>query len=268
MPTTTVNDVAEKTEMLEIDPNSSVALKSTTKDMGNKQETEKLEGENENKSVGKEEKKEQEEPTKEAMKENVPVEVEAKTGVSFPVMLADGKRLNAVGLRKKSMIGVGIKIYAFGIYADNEKLKDLLKTKTGKAPPKPTKEMYQMVIDSNVEMLVRLVIVFSGLTMSMVRKSFDEGLGASIKKLTGGKNEELTKRIMGEASDDIKLTPGSVIEISRLPGYTLQTKVKDEVVSTVENELLCRAFMYMYLGEDPFDKEAKEKFGTSLLSLF
>lgn len=29
---------------------------------------------------------------------------------------------------------------------------------------------------------------------------------------------------MGEASDDIKLTPGSVIEISRLPGYTLQTK--------------------------------------------
>ncbi|KAL0377385.1 UNVERIFIED_CONTAM: Fatty-acid-binding protein 1 [Sesamum radiatum] len=269
MPTTTVNDVAEKAEMLEIDPNSSVTLKSTMKDMGNKQETEKLEGENGNKSVGKEEKKEKEEPTKEAMKEeDMPVEVEAKTGVSFPVMLADGKRLHAVGLRKKSMIGVGIKIYAFGIYADNEKLKDLLKTKIGKAPSKPTKEMYQMVIDSNVGMMVRLVIVFSGLTMSMVRKSFDEGLGASIKKLTGGKNEELTKRIMGEASDDIKLTPGSVIEISRLPGYTLQTKVKDEIVSKVESELLCRAFMYMYLGEDPFDKEAKEKFGTSLLSLF
>ncbi|KAL0331922.1 UNVERIFIED_CONTAM: Fatty-acid-binding protein 1 [Sesamum calycinum] len=185
MPTTTVNDVAEKTEMLEIDPNSSVALKSTTKDTGNKQEPERLEGENENKSVGEEEKKEQEEPIKEAMKEeDMPVEVEAKT-VSFPVMLADGKRLNAIGLRKKSMIGVGINICLW---------------------------------------------------------------------------------IMGEASDDIKLTPGSVIEISRLPGYTLQQK--DEVVSTVDSELLCRAFMYMYLGEDPFDKEAKEKFGTSLLSLF
>lgn len=34
---------------------------------------------------------------------------------------------------------------------------------------------------------------------------------------------------MGEASDDIKLTPGSIIEISRLPGYTLQTKGKDIV---------------------------------------
>ncbi|KAI3463041.1 hypothetical protein Pfo_019704 [Paulownia fortunei] len=273
---TTVNDVTEKTEMLEIDPKSGVALKSTMKDKGdatepkladNEQEEEKLKGQNENKSA--QEKIEQEEQNKQAMKEEeVPVEVEPKTGISFPVMLGDGKLLKAVGLRKKSMLGIGIKIYGFGIYADNEKLKDLLRTKIGKAPSKPTKEMYQMVIDSDVGMMVRLVIAYSGLTMSMVRKNFDEGVGASIKKIMGGKNEELTKKIMGEASDDIKLTPGSVIEISRLPGYTLQTKVKDEIVSTVESELLCRAYIYMYLGEEPFDKEAKEKFGASLLSLF
>lgn len=51
-----------------------------------------------------------------------------------------------------------------------------------------------MVIDSDVGMMVRLVIIYSGLTMSMVRKNFNEGLGAAIKKLTGGKNEELTKK--------------------------------------------------------------------------
>lgn len=88
-------------------------------------------------------------------------------------------------------------LYCFpmaGIYADNETLKDLLRTKIGKAPTKPTKEMYQLVIDSDVGMLVRLVMVFSNLTMSMVRKNFDEVLGASIKKLTGGKNDELTKK--------------------------------------------------------------------------
>ncbi|KAL8471246.1 hypothetical protein ACS0TY_028156 [Phlomoides rotata] len=260
---TTVNDVTQKTEMLEIDAKSVEALKSTT----NEQQNEKMEGDAGDKSV---EKEVQKEATKDGVKEEnvVPVEVEPKTGMSFPVVLEDGKRLNAVGMRKKSMLGLGIKIYGFGIYADNEKLKDLLMMKIGKAPSKATKEMYQMVIDSNVGMLVRLVIVFSSLTMSMVRKNFDEGLGASIKKLTGGKNPELTKTIMGEASDDIKLTPGSIIEISRLPGYTLQTKVAGEVVSTVESELLCRAFIYMYLGEDPFDKDAKEKFGTSLLSMF
>lgn len=81
------------------------------------------------------------------------------------------------------------------MYTDNGKLNDLLKSKIGKAPGKPTEDMYQMVIDSDVAMMIRLVIVFSGLTMSMVRKNFDEGLGASIKKLTGGKkNEELTNK--------------------------------------------------------------------------
>lgn len=158
-------------------------------------------------------------PSKEeAKEEEVAVEVEPKTGVSFPVKLDDGKQLKSVGLRKKSMLGMGIKIYGFGnvlyikisviflvlslrlclyftgIYADDEKLRDLQRSKIGKAPTKATKEMYQVVIDSDVGMTVRMVIVFSSLTMSMVRKNFDEGLGASIKKLTGGKNDALANK--------------------------------------------------------------------------
>ncbi|CAA0820160.1 Fatty-acid-binding protein 1 [Striga hermonthica] len=262
----TVTNVAEKTRMKD-SPNETELTSNK-----NAHEKEKpFECETEKKTDEKEDKKvEQEEPKEDALEneKDVPVEAEQKTGITFPVMLINGKKLNSVGLRKKSMLGIGIKIYAFGIYADNEKMKDLLSTKVGKTPSKATKEMYQIVIDSDVDMMVRLVIVFSGLTMSMVRKNFDEGLGASIKKLTGGKNDKLTKKIMGEALDDIKLTPGSVIEISRLPGYTLQTKVMNEVVSTVESELLCRAYIHMYLGDDPLDKEAKEKFGASLLSLF
>ncbi|BBH00454.1 Chalcone-flavanone isomerase family protein [Prunus dulcis] len=234
------------------------------------------------------------EQEEEAKKEEVAVEIEPKTGVSFPFKLDDGKQLGCVGLRKKSMLGIGIKIYGFGIYADNEKLRELFKLKIGKAPAKPTKDMYQLVIDSDAEMMVSL-------SMNMVRKNFDEGLGASIKKLTGGKkNEALANKVMGQASDDIKLTSGSVIEISRLPGNILQTKgdnsktlicikivintlemsttltkscvllgaVIGEVVSKVESELLCRAYVNMYLGDDPLDKDTKEKFGMSLPSLF
>ncbi|KAK3183646.1 hypothetical protein Dsin_030932 [Dipteronia sinensis] len=69
----------------------------------------------------------------------VAVEVEPKTGVSFPVKLDDGKQLICVGLRKKSMLGIGIKIYAFGIYADNENLKDLLRSKGWRTPIKTNK---------------------------------------------------------------------------------------------------------------------------------
>lgn len=35
---------------------------------------------------------------------------------------------------------------------------------------------------------------------------------------------KLLIRVTGHASEDIKLTSGSVIEISRLPGYTLQAR--------------------------------------------
>lgn len=81
------------------------------------------------------------------------------------------------------------------MYADNERLKELLKSKMAKAPEQPTKAMYELVIDSDVEIMVRLIIVFNHLTMSMVRKNFDEGLGGSIKKLTGGqKNDELVDK--------------------------------------------------------------------------
>ncbi|KAJ7970765.1 fatty-acid-binding protein 1-like [Quillaja saponaria] len=152
------------------------------------------------------------------------------------------------------------------MYANNEKLKNLLRSKIGKAPAKPTKDMYQLVIDTDVEIMVRLVIVFSSLTMSMVKKNFEEGLGASIKKLTGSKmNDELLNKVMGQVSNDIKLSTGSVMEIFWLPGYILRAKVVGEEVSKVESELLCRAYIHMYLGEDNLDKDAKEHFGTSML---
>lgn len=81
-----------------------------------------------------------------------------------------------------------------GLYADNEKLKELVRTKFEKAPPKPTAEMYQMVVDSDFGMVVRLVTSYSGLTMTMVKKGINEGVGASIKKLTGRKNDELANK--------------------------------------------------------------------------
>lgn len=55
--------------------------------------------------------------------------------------------------------------------------------------------------------------------------------------------------------------------INLTEGLCLMCAVMDKVVSKVESELLCRAYVYMYLGDDPFDKDAKEKFGMSLLSL-
>ncbi|KAJ0989010.1 hypothetical protein J5N97_007366 [Dioscorea zingiberensis] len=214
-----------------------------------------------------EEKKVVDENPKEEEEEEVKMEVDPKTGVSFPVKLPDGKQLNSIGIRKKKILALGINVYTFGIYTDNAKMREFLAGKFDKVPEKASRELFEFVINSDVGMMVRLVIVFGSLTMSMVRKNFDEGLGASIKKLNGGqKNDELVNKVMGAAKDSIKLPSRSIIEISRLPGYVLQTKVKGELISQVQSELLCRAYFDMYLGDEPFDKEAKEKFGESLLS--
>ncbi|KAF6157491.1 hypothetical protein GIB67_004429 [Kingdonia uniflora] len=202
------------------------------------------------------------------IKKEVAVEVEPKTGVSFPVELSDKMKLYGVGIRKRSFFGIGLKIYGYGIYADTKALKELVRSKVVKAPAKATKEIYQAAIDSDVEMTLRMVVIYGGLTMGLVRKNFDDTLGTFIRKYNGGQNDDTAlKKIMGEEADKIKLTAGSVIEFTKLPGYILQTKVMDEAVGKVESELVCRAFFDMYLGDDAFDNNAKEKFGMSLISL-
>ncbi|PWA72259.1 chalcone isomerase [Artemisia annua] len=199
--------------------------------------------------------------------EDMLIEVERKTGISFPVKLSDGKKLIGVGLRRKNFLGLSFRVYSFGIYADKEKLTGVLRSKIVNTPTKGTDEIYKMVIDNTVGVTVKMVIVVSNLSMNMVRKNFNDSVVAAIVELGGGKNNELTKRIMEEAKDDLKLTRGSEIEITCLPGCILETKVHGKVVNKLESEMLCRAFIYLYLGDDPLDKEAKEKFGMFMLSL-
>lgn len=82
-----------------------------------------------------------------------------------------------------------------GIYADCTSLKEHLKAKFPIPPEKPTEEFYKAVIDADVGMMLRMVIVFTGLNMSIIRKSLDESIGASLKKLTDGKDHtELIKK--------------------------------------------------------------------------
>lgn len=84
-----------------------------------------------------------------------------------------------------------------GIYADNQKLMSVVNSKVVKAPPEmASKEMYEKVIDNPVGITVKMVIVFPRVPMSMVRNNFNEGIGVAIRKLGGGNNNDLTKRLV------------------------------------------------------------------------
>ena len=99
-----VEDVREKLEEVKVgDDNGEKTAKDDKVSVEEEEEIVKEEGEVRAKESEKEE-------------ENVKIEVEPKTGVCFPVKLADGKELNSLGLRRKKVIALNINIYAFGKY--------------------------------------------------------------------------------------------------------------------------------------------------------
>lgn len=61
----------------------------------------------------------------------------------------------------------------------------------------------------------------------------------------------LYARVLGAASDDIKLNAGSVIEVTRLPGFILQTKGKQRQAHLRYKQLPIRAIYGLGQRQEP-----------------
>ncbi|KAJ7299048.1 hypothetical protein O6H91_Y317800 [Diphasiastrum complanatum] len=125
--------------------------------------------------------------------------VDQRTGVEFPPTLSHGKaQLAGIGLRKKNILGLKrIVVYAFGVYADADALNEKLGEKYAKVVPEKLKEdkaFYEDIVSGDIDLAVRLVIVYSKLKIGSVRSAFEESLGGRIKKFTGSENKELLHR--------------------------------------------------------------------------
>jgi len=197
--------------------------------------------------------------------------VEPNTGVSFPSVFDETKRLAGVGVRKKSILGLkNINVYAFGIYVDKNSLKEKFVDKYGKMSVtelKDSKEFYEDVIGNDLSLTVRLEIVYGKLSIGSVRSAFEESIGNRLQKFSGSPNKELLQRFTSQFKDDHKLPRGTKIHITRFPGHVLQTKIDENEVGRIQSQLLCRSLFDLYIGEDPLDKQAKEKIGVGLASL-
>ncbi|XP_068653590.1 fatty-acid-binding protein 1-like isoform X2 [Aristolochia californica] len=153
--------------------------------------------------------------------------VESKTGVSFPTLLKDTQRLLGIGLRKKSIMGLkNVDVYAFGVYADEQEIKNLMAESFGKfsvSELKENKNFYAQILDKDLSMTVRLQIVYGSLNIRSVRNAFEESVGTRLKKFSRSDNKELLQRFTSQFKDGYQLPRGSIIEISREQGYTLRT---------------------------------------------
>ncbi|PKA57396.1 Fatty-acid-binding protein 1 [Apostasia shenzhenica] len=164
--------------------------------------------------------------------------VEPKTGAVFPTVVNGDRRLLGIGLRRKNVFGLkNIDVYAYDVLVED------------------------------LRMTVRLQIVYGKLSIGSVRSAFEESVGNRLKKFSGSETKDLLKRFTSLFKDEYKLPRGSVIDLSREQGYILQTNIDGQEVGSIQSKLLCQAILDLYIGEDSFDKNAKEAIELGLVSL-
>ncbi|CAN6199503.1 unnamed protein product [Urochloa humidicola] len=200
-----------------------------------------------------------------------PGSVEPRTGVAFPTEASSGRRLLGVGLRKTSVLGLkSIDVYAFGMYADGNDLKQLLKEKYQKFSASELKgnaELINDVLEHDIRMTVNLQIVYGRLSIRSVRSAFEKSVGSRLQKFGGQDTKELLQSFVAIFKDEYKLPKGSVIELSRESDHVLKISIEGKEVGSIQSKLLCRSIMDLYIGDDPFDRNAKDDVQENIASI-
>ncbi|XP_061341388.1 fatty-acid-binding protein 1 [Gastrolobium bilobum] len=196
--------------------------------------------------------------------------VESKNGASFPSALGSSLKLCGIGVRKKSIFGLkNIDVYEFGVYVDDTDIKNYLSEKYGElsiSQLKGNKEFTEDVLENDISMKIKLQIVYGKLSIRSVRNAFEETVGSRLKKYEGSDNKELLQRFTSQFKDEFKIPRGSVIDLSREKGHVLRTSIDGQEVGTIQSKLLCRSILDLYIGEQPFDKQAKEDIEFNMAS--
>ncbi|XP_031488407.1 fatty-acid-binding protein 1 [Nymphaea colorata] len=197
--------------------------------------------------------------------------VDSRTGAEFPPVLDGSRKLLGIGLRRKNIIGIkNINVYAFGVYVDDSSIKQVLSEKYGSTQSSELEGKERLctdVLENDLCVTVRLSIVYGRLSIRSVRNAFEESVGNRLRKFSGDENRELLQRFTSQFKDELKLSRGTIIDLSREKGHVLRTKVDGKEVGCIQSQLLCRSIFDLYIGEDPFDKQAKDDIQRSLASL-
>ncbi|KAJ3674637.1 hypothetical protein LUZ60_005253 [Juncus effusus] len=183
---------------------------------------------------------------------------EVKNGTGFPTVVDGGRRLLGVGMRRSNVLGLkSIDVYSFGVYADESDIKKVAK-ENGSISTSDT-------LENDIKMTIRLQIVYSRLSIKSVRNAFGKSVGNRLQKFNDGSDtNDLLQRFVSMFRDEQKLPKGSVIELSREEGFVLQTKIDGKEVGRIQSKLLCKSILDLYLGDDPFDKRAKDEIQLNL----
>ncbi|KFK21868.1 hypothetical protein AALP_AAs40485U000100 [Arabis alpina] len=154
-------------------------------------------------------------------------------------------------------------LYRTWMYADCDKVKKLVSEKYPKFPASELRRNKAFVDDlteADIKMTIRLQIVYSKFNIRYVFNAFQEFVGNMLKKFAGLENDELLQSFTSLFKDEFKIPRGSTINLTQEP-------VGGNHVGSVKSKLLCRSILDLYIGEEPFDKNAREDFLFNVASL-
>eukprot|EP00899_Mesostigma_viride_P028686 jgi/Mesvir1/9001/Mv25970-RA.2 len=205
-------------------------------------------------------------------------ELEKATGLSFPRYLqcnngTDSGRqvLAGTGVRDFSIIGIKkINIYAFGVYVSPDHLATRLGSKYAHIPPEKLRHdegfFSEIVRRQDINMTVRLVVVFRRLKMSDVRAAFEKSLRNRLARLGSNADGESLRAFMAYFAKDEGVEYGTTITFRR-EGGQLTTEVDGQSYGSIVCSNLASAMMDLYVGHQPVAQKAKQQIGERMSRL-
>lgn len=191
--------------------------------------------------------------------------VDPETGVVFPVRLQvpGGDAMHTLvgtGVRTKTFLRV--KVYAFGLYVDAPAAQSALAAWAGRSAADLERDasFYGELLKDNFAKTLRLVMTrnVDGATMA---EAFENALGPRVRRagqemgMPGGEEALATFRGYFSLS---KLTKGSELVFSWVPGGKLVTTIQGKTEGEIASPALCWALFDVYLGADPISPGGKK----------
>lgn len=201
---------------------------------------------------------------------------EPKTGIKFPTLLEDNSNLTTevlVGMGFRSMRIMRVKnlnLYAFGLYIQPDSVCKKLGPKYACIPDAELKDhpdFYKDLLRENIDMTVRLVVSYNGLSIGTVRDAFEKSLGFRLQKMNPNTDYNCLKTFGSCFSEDIRIPAGTKIDFRQTSDGQLITEIDGKQIGTVQSKDLCRAFFDMYIGDPPVSVETKQDIAQNVAGL-
>lgn len=196
----------------------------------------------------------------------VPFVVEPKTGLNIPgefCMRGETKGcapLMGMGVRVKRIAGVGVKVYACGLFLHPDAVKKAIGgTFFGKNPARVAKDqtLFDFVVnDHAIGKTVRLVFA-----RDLESSKIADALAERLRPKLGAHSKSL--KTFESYFENVKFAKGTSLTFCADHGK-LRTLIKGKEIGVIDDKTMCAALFEVYLGKDPVVPGAKQSLGEKL----